>query len=84
MTEQALPTGSDDASSEPSSDPSSDSVPAGGEARTTGVLVDGALAAVDRLEDLPVEEHLAAFEQAHDLLRAALDAPSVEQPGEPA
>jgi hypothetical protein len=80
MTEQVLPPGPHDAKTEPSSA----SVSADGEATTTGVLVNSALAAVDRLDDLPVEEHLAAFEQAHDLLRAALDAPSVDQPGEPA
>ncbi|GAA1913369.1 hypothetical protein GCM10009737_13500 [Nocardioides lentus] len=31
-----------------------------------------ALAALDGLEDLPVGEHLAAFEQAHRELRSAL------------
>jgi hypothetical protein len=47
----------------------------------TGVpAVDEVLAAVDRLDTTPLEEHLPAFEQAHDALRSALDA----DPGEPA
>jgi hypothetical protein len=60
---------------------------------TTGVPeVDRVIADVDRLDDLPLEVHLGAFERAHDALRAALDArPDVqtgvetgEHPGEPA
>ena len=55
------------------------------EATTTGVpAVDGVLADVDRLDELPLEEHLAAFERAHESLRAALDAPPVHGPGDPA
>ena len=56
---------------------------------TTGVpAVDQVLADVDRLDDAPLEEHLGAFERAHDSLRAALDGqPSDEpsnRPGDPA
>jgi hypothetical protein len=41
----------------------------------TGVEeVDGVLDSVDDLEGLPVEEHVAVFENAHDRLRGALDA----------
>jgi hypothetical protein len=47
----------------------------------TGVpAVDDVLADIDRLDDAPLDEHLAAFERAHDSLRSALDA----DPGEPA
>jgi hypothetical protein len=47
----------------------------------TGVpAVDEVLADVDRLDGTPLEEHLPAFEKAHDALRSALDA----DPGEPA
>jgi hypothetical protein len=59
------------------------------ERTTTGVpAVDRVLADVDQIDDLPLEEHLGAFERAHDSLRSALDArpsdtPS-HQPGDPA
>ena len=47
----------------------------------TGVpAVDDVLADVDRLDDTPLEDHLPAFEKAHEALRSALDA----DPGEPA
>jgi len=46
----------------------------------TGVpSVDAVLAEVDRIDALPLEEHLAAFEQAHASLRAALDAHPIQQ-----
>ena len=81
MTEQALPAGPDNAQTEPQSA----SVIPEGEASTTGVLaVDSVLADVERIADLPLEGHLAAFERAHDSLRSALDVPPVDQPGEPA
>jgi hypothetical protein len=51
------------------------------EAAGTGVpAVDGVLADLDTLDERPLDEHLAAFERAHDTLRSALDA----GPGEPA
>lgn len=40
----------------------------------TGVpAVDDVLASVQALDDRPVEEHVAVFEQAHERLRRALD-----------
>lgn len=40
----------------------------------TGVEeVDDVLESLDRLEERPVEEHVAVFEQAHERLRGALD-----------
>lgn len=73
MTEQVPPGVSDETVDMPESDPS-----AGDGPTTTGVPeVDRVLADLDQLDDLPLEEHLASFEQAHSSLRAALDA----QPG---
>jgi hypothetical protein len=41
----------------------------------TGVPgVDAVLAEIDDLDELPLDEHLGAFERAHDALRSALDA----------
>jgi hypothetical protein len=55
--------------------------PATGDSPTTGVrAVDAALAEVEGVEALPLEEQLAAFERAHDRLRSALDS----EPGDPA
>lgn len=46
-------------------------------AESTGVAeVDAVLVSLDVLADQPVDEHVAVFEQAHDRLRRALDAPS--------
>ena len=46
------------------------------EPERTGVEeVDGVLADLQGLQDRPVEEHPAAFEQAHERLRQALDGP---------
>jgi hypothetical protein len=81
MTEQVRPTGPADMETEPSSA----RVIGEAEATTTGVpAVDSVLADAERLPDLPLEEQLAAFERAHDSLRAALDAPPVDPPGESA
>lgn len=45
--------------------------------RGTGVPeVDAAIAAVDELESLPVDEHVAVFERVQEQLRRALDASS--------
>lgn len=41
--------------------------------RTGNDRVDSVIAAIEGLEVVPVEEHVAAFEQAHDELRRALD-----------
>lgn len=42
--------------------------------------VDGVLASLSALADLPAEEHVAVFERAHEQLRSALDAPSGPRP----
>jgi hypothetical protein len=49
------------------------SVPDEERVRTGEERVDSVLAAIEQLRDRPVEEHVAAFEQAHDELRRALD-----------
>ena len=43
----------------------------------TGVAdVDEVIAAVEQLEERPVEAHVGVFETAHDRLRRALDHPT--------
>jgi hypothetical protein len=42
--------------------------------------VDSVLADVEHVDELPLEDQLAAFERAHEQLRSALDS----DPGEPA
>ncbi len=52
----------------------------------TGVeSVDAVLAAVEQLEERPVEEHVALFETAHESLRRALDSqpPATTTPAGP-
>ena len=41
--------------------------------RTGDTRVDAVLASLDGLDDRPVSEHAAVFEQAHEQLRAALE-----------
>lgn len=41
--------------------------------RTGDPAVDAVLDQVDALEQVPVEEHVAVFEAAHEALRGALD-----------
>ncbi|GEP32236.1 hypothetical protein NSZ01_00040 [Nocardioides szechwanensis] len=48
--------------------------------RTGDDRVDSVIASIEGLEGLPVEEHVAAFEQAHDELRRALDAAPTDGP----
>jgi len=77
MTEQPPSTDPEDL------DPEAEAAAAEGETPTTGVpAVDRVVADLDRLDDAPLEEHLAVFERAHESLRSALDAPSVDQPGD--
>lgn len=46
-----------------------------GDPQATGLpAVDAVLASMDALEERPVAEHVAVFEQAHEQLRRALDA----------
>jgi len=77
MTEQVPPTGFDEPDTEESTAADADL----GGPTTTGVpAVDQVLADVDRLDDAPLEEHLGAFERAHDSLRAALDGQPYDEP----
>jgi hypothetical protein len=65
MTDQA-PSGGPDQDDEvetPRSEPTRTGVP----------RVDAVLAHVELLDDVPLEEHPAAFERAHESLRTALD-----------
>ncbi len=86
MTEQVPPTGPDDADHEgdewagkPLEEPV---VP---ETTTTGVAdVDAALAHLDGVDGLPLEQQLTAFERVHEGLRSALDSPSPDEPRDPA
>ena len=84
MSEQAPPM----ASEEPDADQSTTGADVGGPSTTGVPAVDQVLADVDRLDDLPLDEHLGAFERAHDSLRSALDAQpddgASEHPGESA
>lgn len=53
------------------------------QARTGVPAVDEVVAAVEALEERPLEEHVAVFEAAHDQLRRALDVhdePGRQQP----
>ena len=43
--------------------------------RTGNEAVDGVLQSLDTLEQVPVDDHVAVFERAHEQLRAALDSP---------
>ena len=43
--------------------------------RTGNEAVDGVLDSLDTLEHVPVDDHVAVFERAHEQLRAALDSP---------
>ena len=52
--------------------------------RTDVPSVDGVLSEIDELDELPLDQHLAAFERAHDTLRSALDAPTEPAADEPA
>jgi hypothetical protein len=84
MTEQVPPTEGTDPEGPGPEGTDDEEVPAGAEASTTGVpAVDAALADLDRLDEAPVEEHLAAFERAHESLRSALDTPSADRPRDP-
>ncbi len=52
---------------------------------TTGVAsVDQVLGELEALDDLPLEEHIGAFERAQESLRSALDAPPDSAPDDPA
>lgn len=85
MTEQVSRTGFDEQQTAPTS-PDDAGIDA---PTTTGVAaVDQVLRAVEQIHDLPLGEHLAAFERAHEALRLALDVPTsgapTTEPGDPA
>jgi hypothetical protein len=84
MSEQVPPMWSE----EPDANESTAETDLGGPSTTGVPSVDQVLADVDRLDDLPLDEHLGAFERAHDSLRSALDAQpddgATEHPGESA
>jgi len=48
--------------------------------RTGVVNVDEVIAAVEELEERPIEEHVGVFETAHEQLRRALDAQPAQPP----
>ena len=74
MTEQA-PAGFDPAADEEATG-SVDRV-------TTGVAsVDQVLDDLDGLDELPLDQHVGAFERAHEALRSALDAPAEPTPSD--
>ncbi|MBI2242994.1 MULTISPECIES: hypothetical protein [unclassified Nocardioides] len=51
-----------------------ETIPSEPERVRTGVAdVDEVIAAVEELEERPIEEHVGVFEAAHDRLRRALD-----------
>jgi hypothetical protein len=58
---------------EPSGLEVSEDLPDEERVRTGDERVDSVVGEIERLRDRPVEEHVAAFEQAHDELRRALD-----------
>jgi hypothetical protein len=81
MTEQVPSRGPGEQDVEPDTTSGDDEATAAVEPPRSGVpAVDQVLEDVDRLDELPLDEHLSAFERAHDALRSALDA----EPGEPA
>jgi hypothetical protein len=95
MTEQVPPAGPDDpdqtvdpAGSEPageSAEPSTE--PSTGPLSTGVSSVDAVLADLREVDHLPLEDHPAAFERAHEALRSALDespASADDRPDEPA
>jgi hypothetical protein len=76
MTEQVPPTGLEEPLTDgPEGDVSTAEADIGGPTTTGVPAVDRVLEDIDRLDDVPLEEHLATFEGAHDSLREALDAP---------
>jgi hypothetical protein len=94
MTEQVPPHGPEEIVDDPESGHAADDVvtdakrpidEAGSDmqdepVRTGMSAVDDVLAEIDGLDDQPLEQHLATFERAHNVLRSALDA----EPDDPA
>jgi len=62
-----------------------EAVPSQPERVRTGVPgVDEVVAAVEELEERPIEEHVGVFETAHEELRRALDASGTDAADDPA
>ncbi|WP_296604628.1 hypothetical protein [Nocardioides sp.] len=80
MSEDPDFTGPDDLDRAPDVDPAM--APETERVRTGMADVDEVIAAVEGLEERPIEEHVGVFEAAHDRLRRALDHPA--GPVEPA
>jgi hypothetical protein len=81
MSDQAPQNGPHEQDPEPETGvPDDPSTPPVGATRTGVPAIDEVLDDVDRLDDRPLDEHLTAFERAHESLRSALDA----EPGDPA
>lgn len=80
MSEQVPPQPRDDVEPDLGEGPPEPAYELDEPARTGVPAVDEVLADVDRLDDVPLDQHLSAYERAHDSLRSALDA----DPGEPA
>ena len=62
----------DELAAEPADEPGEQPAEA---VRTGNEAADDVLESLDGLDDLPVDEHVAVFERAHEQLRAALDSP---------
>jgi hypothetical protein len=82
MTEHAPPPAPDDHDGRSVDDGAEEDLRhSSSEALETGIPeVDAVIASVDRLDERPLDDHLAEFERAHQALRSALDA----DPSEPA
>jgi hypothetical protein len=81
MTEQVPPQSAEDVDPDHEDVRGPDLPSAPEEPTRTGVpAVDDVLADVEALDGVPLDEHLAAFERAHESLRSALDT----DPGDPA
>jgi hypothetical protein len=81
MTEQVPPEAVEHVDPDLEGAPHEDAATSPEQVLRTGVpAVDDVLADVDRLAEAPLDEHLGAYERAHQSLRAALD----DDPGEPA
>ena len=66
MTEEVPPGAAQEPGAEGAAEPE--------QVRTGVPQVDEVIAAVEELEERPIEEHVGVFEAAHDRLRRALDA----------
>ena len=80
MSEDPDFTGPDDLDLGPDLEP--DQAPEAERVRTGMAEIDEVIAAVEGLEERPIEEHVGVFEAAHDRLRRALDHPA--EPAGPA